>query len=89
MIAEALREVSPNVDVPARAVHAAMCLPASGRVELFPGAKDLLVGLTERKVRVVIASNVVWRDAESHRRDFLDLELIDQVDAHVTSLDVG
>jgi FMN phosphatase YigB (HAD superfamily) len=67
-----------------------MCLPARGRVTLFPGAHELLRrGIAQCDLRVVIVSNVVWRDAASYRRDFEELDLSDYVFAFVTSLDVG
>ena len=89
MIATALRGLNLRTDVPVSVVAAAMCLPARGRVALFPGAQDLVRGLAQRDLRVVIVSNVVWRDAASQRRDFEELGLSEYVSAYVTSLDVG
>jgi FMN phosphatase YigB (HAD superfamily) len=89
MTAAAIRAVNPSTSVPARALMAAVCLPAKGRVRLFPGARDLLAALAGHGLRVVIVSNVVWRDVEAHRRDFDDFGLSDHVDAYVTSVDVG
>jgi FMN phosphatase YigB (HAD superfamily) len=89
LIASTLRRLNLRTDVPVLAVASAMCLPARGRVTLFPGAGDILCRLAERGPRVVIASNVVWRDAASLRRDFQELDLDDCVSAYVTSLDVG
>ena len=66
-----------------------MCLPALGRVEPFAGAKHLLAGVSSRGVAVVVVSNVMWRDAEAHRRDFDDLGLSEYVSGYVSSLDVG
>src|SRR5712691_2957985 len=66
-----------------------MCLPAGARVQPFPGAKELLKGLADRGVRVVVVSNVPWRDVEAHRRDFHDFGLSDCVAAYVSSVDVG
>ncbi len=70
-------------------VISAMCLPALGRVELFHGARDLLRELAERRVRVVLATNVVWRSTSDQYRDLADLGLDRCVSACVTSLDVG
>jgi FMN phosphatase YigB (HAD superfamily) len=89
MIASALRGLDLRVDLPASVVAAAMCLPPRGRVTLFPGAEDLLRGLAQRDRRVVIVSNVVWRDAASYRRAFEELGVAQYVSAYVTSLDVG
>lgn len=66
-----------------------MCLPARGRVQFFPGAVDLLAALHARGVRIIVVSNVVWRSAEAHHRDFRELGAAEYVDAFVTSLDVG
>ena len=67
----------------------AMCLPAHGRVELFPGAVELLTGLVQQSRPVILVSNVVWRRAEAQRRDFADFGLADCIAGHLTSLDVG
>jgi HAD superfamily hydrolase (TIGR01509 family) len=85
----AVTRVSPGTPIPVEAVQAAMTLPAKGRVQPFPGAKELLRGLDERGLRVVIASNVLWRDADHYRQDFRDLGLAQHVTAYVTSVDVG
>jgi FMN phosphatase YigB (HAD superfamily) len=89
VVVDAIQAVCPSKSVAIDAVVNAMCLPAKGRVRPFAGTTDLLAGLAERRVRVVIASNVVWRSADAHRRDFDDLHLSNYVDAYVTSLDVG
>ena len=51
--------------------------------------KKLLGGLAGRAVRVVVVSNVLWRDSRAQRRDFEDLGLSDYVADYITSLDVG
>ena len=66
-----------------------MSLPARGRVQPFPGARQLLTGLAGRGIRVIIASNVLWRDGLAHRQDFEDFGLADFVTAYVSSVDVG
>jgi HAD superfamily hydrolase (TIGR01509 family) len=67
----------------------AMCLPARGRVELFPGARELLAGLADRALRVVIVSNVLWRCARAQRDDFEDSGVASYVADYVMSIDVG
>jgi HAD superfamily hydrolase (TIGR01509 family) len=89
LVSDAIAGVKPATPVRLEAVRAAMSLPARERVEPFPGAKDLLCGLNERGLRVVVASNVLWRDAADYRRDFRDLGLADHVSAFVSSVDVG
>ena len=89
LVSDAIARVKPATPVRLEAVRAAMSLPARERVEPFPGAKDLLCALNERGLRVVVASNVLWRDAADYRRDFRDLGLADHVSAFVSSVDVG
>jgi len=89
LIADAIATVKPAATLTTAAVVTAMCLPAEGRVRPFPGTEDLLAGLARRAVRVVIISNVVWRNAEAHRRDFDAFGLSRYVDGYVSSLDVG
>jgi putative hydrolase of the HAD superfamily len=89
LVSNAIARVGPGTPVRPEAVRAAMSLPARGRVQLFPGAKELLAGLDERGIRVVIASNVLWRDASDYRRDFRDLGVAHHVAAFVSSIDVG
>jgi HAD superfamily hydrolase (TIGR01509 family) len=89
LIAEAIGIVRPGAAVAAQAVRTAMCLPAPGRVEPFPGARELLAGLATRGIRVVVVTNVLWRDGDAQRRDFDDLGLSEYVHAYVSSADVG
>jgi HAD superfamily hydrolase (TIGR01509 family) len=89
LVSQAISRVSPAPPIPLEAVPAAMSLPPRGRVQPFPGARELLAGLNERGVRVVIASNVLWRDATSYRRDFEDVGLAQPITAYVSSIDVG
>src|SRR5438045_2245791 len=65
LVVDALRTVTLSVDPRVSTVQHAMCLPARGRIEPFPGAAELLGGLSDRSVRVVIVSNVLWRDAHA------------------------
>lgn len=66
----------------------AMCLPADGRVEVFPGAHRLLAGLSAQ-AQVVIVSNTLWRTRDQARADFEQFGLAAYVSAHVMSIDVG
>ena len=50
---------------------------------------ELLAGLSDRGVRVVVVTNVLWRDGDAQRRDFGDLGLSEYVHAYVSSADVG
>jgi len=89
LVSDARARVKPRTAVPLKAIGAAMSLPVLGRVQPFPGAGELLAGLHERGMPVVIASNVLWRDGVSYRRDFRDLGWADHVTAFVSSVDVG
>src|SRR4029077_20985024 len=70
LVEAAVDRCALGTDLPLDAVIDAMCLPARARVDLFPGARELLNDLASRGVRVVVLSNVVWRDGEAQRRDF-------------------
>jgi HAD superfamily hydrolase (TIGR01509 family) len=73
--------------VPAAAI-AAMCLPAAGHVEFFPGAHRLLTEVS-RHARVVIVSNTMWRGRQAVRRDFGQFGLAGHVSDYLMSIDVG
>lgn len=88
LVEEAVRWYGAEADVPPEAVIDAMCLPALGRVEPFPGAHELLAGLAQR-ARVVVVSNTMWRRREAQRRDFERFGLAGYVSDYVMSLDVG
>ncbi len=89
LVSTAIRELRPGIDVPPSAVASAMCLPAQGRVELLPGARDLLRTLAERGLRIVVVTNAMWRDAGAHRRDFAAFGVSAHVADYVSSVDVG
>jgi FMN phosphatase YigB (HAD superfamily) len=89
LVTAELRRLGLAGVVPPRDAIHAMSLAARGRVEPFPGASELLGGLVARGVRVVLVSNVLWRDGATLRRDFEDLGLAAFVSAYVTSVDVG
>ena len=89
IVREALDAVTPKRLISPASVWTAMCLPPTGRVEPFLGAGELLAGLRGAGRRVVIVSNVMWRDELAHRRDFDALGWSQYVDAYVSSLEVG
>lgn len=89
LVVDAIATVKPAATLTTAAVSTAMCLPAEGRVRPFGGAENLLAGLARRGLRVVIVSNVMWRNAEAHRRDFDAFGLSRFVDCYVSSLDAG
>lgn len=71
------------------AIRRAICLPARGRVALFPGARELLATIAGRGWRAIAVTNAVWRDGAAYRRDFVDLGVGGLVAGVVSSLDVG
>jgi putative hydrolase of the HAD superfamily len=71
------------------AVIDAMCLPAKRLVELLPGARELLRTVKRLGLRSVIVSNTYWRTAGAYLRDFEDLGVAQDIDAIVSSADVG
>ena len=88
IVNSALRRRGLASIVPVEAVIEAMCLPAAGRVDIFPGARRLLSGLAARG-RVVIVSNTLWRRRAAVQRDFTELGLAEYVSDYVMSIDVG
>ncbi|HZD73531.1 MAG TPA: HAD family hydrolase [Actinomycetota bacterium] len=72
-----------------RAVVEAMSLPARPLVGLLPGAPELLRAVRRAGLRSVVLSNSYWRSNAAYRRDFEDLGVGAEVDAYVSSLDVG
>ena len=88
LVEGALRSCGLAELVPVEAVIEAMCLPAAGRVDLFPGARRLLRGLASR-ARVVIVTNTLWRRREALQRDFAPLGVAEHITDYVTSIDVG
>jgi FMN phosphatase YigB (HAD superfamily) len=71
------------------AVVDAMCVPAHPLVRLFPGAPELLHALRQAGLRAAVVSNTDWRSSAAYRRDFSDLGVAGEVDAYISSLDVG
>lgn len=70
-------------------VRRAMALPVADRLRPLPGAVELLAEIQALGLRVVIASNTYWRDAQSYWEDFRALGMAEHVDAIVTSNDAG
>lgn len=69
-------------------IRRACCLPAQDFTFLLPGAPDLLAALRHRGVRVVIASNALWRDEADYWADLRAFGIEALVDAVVSSVDV-
>ena len=88
LVEDALQRCGLTTVVPVESVIEAMCLPAVGRVELFPGAARLLRGLAAQ-ARVVIVSNTLWRSREALQSDFTQFGVGEHVSEYVMSLDVG
>jgi HAD superfamily hydrolase (TIGR01509 family) len=70
-------------------IRRAMALPVADRLQPLPGAVELLSEIHGLGMRIVIASNTYWRDAESYWDDFRQLGMAEHVDAIVTSVDAG
>ena len=87
---DALRRLDLPADAAAiRALRSAMCLPAHGRIDLFPGARELLAAINGLGLTCVVLSNAVWRDTQAYQRDFADLGVADRIDGVVSSVDTG
>ena len=82
------RAITPETDH-VRALRQALALPVAGRIDLLPGALDLLQGARRRGLRVVVLSNTDYRDAEIYAGDLAGLGAGDLVDAIVSSVDLG
>lgn len=70
-------------------IRKALCVPAYGHIEIFPGVPDLLRSIRALGMRSVLVSNAVTRDGELYLRDFADFGLGEYLDAAITSIDVG
>lgn len=82
------RAIAPERDR-VRALRQALALPVPGRIELLPGALDLLEGARRRGLRLVVLSNTDYRDAEVYGRDLAALGAGHLLDAIVSSVDLG
>ncbi|MBO0760606.1 MAG: HAD family hydrolase [Candidatus Dormibacteraeota bacterium] len=82
------RAITPDPDR-VRALRRALALPVAGRIDLLPGAPDLLQGGRRRGLSTVVLSNTDYRDAEIYARDLAALGVADLLDAIVSSVDLG
>jgi HAD superfamily hydrolase (TIGR01509 family) len=67
----------------------ALCMPVVGRVDMFPGAAELLRTIRAAGARVVILSNTITRDRDLYWNDFKGYGVEQHIDAILTSIDVG
>jgi FMN phosphatase YigB (HAD superfamily) len=89
-IAEGMRRSGlPNQPGLVIHVRRAMCVPAAGRIDLFPGARALLKRIRELGMTCAVVSNAGVRDCDDYRRDFTDLGISGEIDAIVTSVETG
>jgi FMN phosphatase YigB (HAD superfamily) len=72
-----------------RALRRALAHPVAGRIDLLPGAHDLLQGARQRGLRTVVLSNTDYRDATIYARDLAGLGVGHLVDAITSSVDLG
>ena len=77
------------VSVSPPSVIRAACEPAISRIQLFPGARELLLTIRDLKLRCVVVSNTTFRGAAEYRDDFADFGIGGLIDHVVTSMDVG
>ena len=71
------------------ALRRAMCLPADGHVDLFPGARELLQTIRALGLRCIVVSNAFSRAGDDYWADFAALGVDHHIDAVVSSVDVG
>jgi FMN phosphatase YigB (HAD superfamily) len=69
------------------AIRRAVCLPAAGRGELFPGARELLATVRGLGLRCAVVSNASVRAGEDYRQDFAGFGVAHLVDAFISSVD--
>jgi len=86
-ITECLQSLGMEIDV--ATVRRAMCLSASGRVVLLPGATELLSTIRELGLRCVAVSNTMWYDGATYLAELAGFGLGQAFDALVSSVDVG
>ena len=70
-------------------IRRALCIPAFGYLELFPGAENLLRSIKAWGHQVALVSNAITRDGQQYLEDFGALGVGSYVDAAVTSIEVG
>jgi FMN phosphatase YigB (HAD superfamily) len=89
-IEESARELGCHLDANSvLAVRRAMALPAAGRIDPLPYARELLATIKGLGLKCAVLSNTVWRDAEIYRQDFEDFSLSQFIDEIITSIDSG
>lgn len=90
LVAAAARQARVDTrDATPAAIRGAMCLPAAGRVSLFPCAAELLAQLRTSGLRVVVLTNAIWRDRAAYRQDLALLGVGGLVDDVVSSVEVA
>jgi len=67
----------------------ALCVPVFGYVHMFAGATDLLRAIKAHRLRSVVISNGVTRDAAAYLEDFKALGLAPYIDTVISSVDLG
>ena len=82
------RAIAPAPDR-VRSLRQALALPVAGRVDLLPGALELLQGARRRGLRTVVLSNTDYRDAEIYAQDLAALGAGHLLDGIVSSVDLG
>jgi HAD superfamily hydrolase (TIGR01509 family) len=88
MTAEVLHRLLPGLGRRARDARDTM---ASGwlQVRPFQGAQQMLQAARELGLATVLVSNASWPSAELYRRRLMEMDLAEQLDAIVSSVDVG
>lgn len=71
------------------ALRRAICTPALGHAELFPGALDLLRTIRALELQCIVVSNAISRAAVDYQEDFTALGVDGFIDSVVSSVDVG
>jgi FMN phosphatase YigB (HAD superfamily) len=82
------RAIAPAPDR-VRALRQALAMPVAGRIDLLPGAPELLQGARQRGLRTVVLSNTDYRDAEIYANDLSDLGAGHLLNVIVSSVDLG
>lgn len=76
------------LDVEPDRIRGACCLPAQDFTSLLPGAQHLLAAFKQSGLRVVIASNAIWRTEADYWSDFRSFGLDSLINSIVSSVDV-
>ncbi|HLQ61065.1 MAG TPA: HAD family hydrolase [Candidatus Acidoferrales bacterium] len=89
-IRESFERTAPLIRAPgAAAVRKALCLPARGRLELFPGTLEALAKFKDLHLRCVVVSNGFYRDHDNYLRLLEELGVARYLDGLVSSVDTG